>query len=145
MAKKSATLIEQGYRACKRCKGTGKRKGWSDTAMDYVPTTCDYCEGKGAVPPLDEQAIRAALKGRNGLRTSPPCGGRKRTLAECRAYYVWRLARFNGGVDMTMPMVAGLFAGDDAFLAEMNTLSETIATETFGTSYAAVRAWGRVL
>ena len=58
------------------------------------------------------------------------------------AYYVWRMARFHGGVDVTMPIMASLFAPKDkVLLATLDTLADVIAKESFGTNMAAARRW----
>jgi hypothetical protein len=128
---------------CKKCDGTGKRTRYSwETELE----TCRDCDGVGSFPPVDEQAIRDSLKSRKGaVRSTPPFGTTMETLHQRRCYYVWRMARFHGGVDMTMPMVASLWCGDDPMIDALNKLTDALAREAFGTDLQAARTWGRAL
>jgi len=80
-------------RNCTRCKGTGRG---SSTVGNY----CVFCKGTGTFEEPNYEEICKAIKGRKGLRSARPQAK--------RAYYVWRLARFHGGADVTMPMMAML-------------------------------------
>lgn len=56
-----------------------------------------------------------------------------------RAYYVWRMARFNGGIDMTMPMSADLVVRGDPFRAKLDALADAVAKRAFGLDMSAAR------
>lgn len=60
------------------------------------------------------------------------------------SYYVWRMARFHGGADVTLPIqaVCGL---DKRFADQLDTLVTRIAVETFGTGMKAAMRWGKAL
>jgi hypothetical protein len=117
-------------RDCKRCNGTGRSK--------YDDAECHACDGRGTFGPPDEQAIRTAVRGRKGLRSSP------RGLDD-RAYYVWRMARFHGGADMTMPVMAALLIDGDPYQEELDALADALAREYFGSDMRAALRWGRAL
>ena len=134
--------FELSPRHCERCKGSGIREPMfaGDTR-----SKCRPCDGAGTFQAPNEAEIRAAIiatrgKNKGKLRSSyssfknPP-----------RAYYVWRLARFHGGADVTMPVMADVLNGGDPFKAELDTLADTIARESFGTDLAAAFRWGRAL
>lgn len=141
MGKVWANMQRQGYRKCDKCDLTGLADSLSGKLE-----TCFECEGRGYFAPLDEEQIRADVKGRTSpLRSSAPHKARKMTVRERRAYYVWRMARFHGGADPTVPVVATWFCGDDAFGIELDTLAETLAREAFGTDMGAAYRWGRAM
>lgn len=136
----TAKLADGTARLCKRCK-KGRRVAW-----DGREETCRECDGTGYFTALDEAAIRLSLKSHKGaVRSTPPFGSQMGDNHKRRCYYVWRMARFNGGVDMTMPVVAMMWGGDDAYKAELDTLADTLAQEAFGTDMAGTTRWGRAL
>ena len=98
---------------------------------------CYTCKGKLIVDIPDFDKILEDIKGRKGLRSKRP--------ADARAYYVWRLARFHGGVDVTMPMMASVELGADPYKKELDSLSDTVAKSVFGTDMAAAYRWGSAL
>jgi hypothetical protein len=117
-------------RCCTICDGTGRSK--------YDDRECYSCDGRGTFGPPNEQAIRSAVRGRNGLRTSP------RGL-DTRAYYVWRMARFHGGVDMSMPVMAATLIHGDPYVEELDALADALAREYFGSDLRAALRWGSAL
>lgn len=125
-------------RNCTSCKGTGK-SSW----MDRV---CVSCNGTGTFSGLDIPAIIEAIKGRKGLRSKAPAYcGKDFTIANVRAYYVWRMARFHGGVDVTMPIVASTMVHGDPFIKELESVADAVAKRVFGTDLAAAYRWGNLL
>ena len=68
---------------------------------------------------------------------------RSKDLAAKRAYFVWRLARFHGGADVTLPMTAYDAVSHDPFKAELDLLAEHVAAHVFGTHMAGTVRWGR--
>ena len=55
------------------------------------------------------------------------------------------MTRFHGGADVTMPMMADLFCGRDAWRAELNAYAEALAIKVFGTDMAAAYRWASVM
>lgn len=107
---------------------------------------CYACDGKGWFSPPNEEAIRRLCFTKHGLRSTRP---RDTTETACghsqRAYYVWRMARFHGGKDVTMPVMAALDVRGDPYVKELDALADAVAKEAFGTDKAAAVVWGRVL
>jgi hypothetical protein len=127
------------YRDCTSCKGTGVNKAAVIQGVTYgVDRPCSSCNATGKFAAPDETAIREAIKGRKGLRSAAPKNNH-------RAYYVWRMARFHGGVDVTMPVMAQVYNHGDPYLDELDKLADTVAKESFGSNMAAALAWGRAL
>lgn len=129
-------------RTCKSCKGSGKyvSHGFTSANGDIYPeriTPCCACKGEGVFLPVDVDIILAQIKGRAGLRAKRP--------ESIRAYYVWRMARFHGGVDVTMPVVAMTEIHGDPFKPELDALSDVVAKTVFGTTMAAAYRWGALL
>jgi hypothetical protein len=62
-----------------------------------------------------------------------------------RAYYVWRMTRFHGGVDMTMPMMASVNCGHDPLIYELDAMADAIAQKAFGSNMRAAQRWTEVL
>lgn len=125
-------------RNCKRCGGTGKVE---DLLDKMNPRPCMCCGGLGVFDAPDENRIRLAITASSGKNKGKLRGSRPNEGG--RAYYVWRMARFHGGVDVTMPFNASLEIRGDAFEKELGSLSERIAKESFGTDMAAAYRWGR--
>jgi hypothetical protein len=141
---------------CTICKGVKTIHSDGFTSLEgkvYPPSDrpCISCESRGDFPPLDDAASLAiiqrivATKGKNKghIRASMTAPWRDGTVAEARAYYVWRLARFHGGKDMTMPMSADSVVRGDPFKKELDALSDAVAKHCFGTDLAAARRWGQ--
>lgn len=135
---------------CTKCEGKGSVHSnfanYDAASGTFSPgeKRCVYCDGIGTFPHVDIEPIRAAIfstRGAKRLRksmTSPP--SRKDTLA-ARAYYVWRLARFHGGADVTMPVVAMMLVEGDPFQRELDALADTVAREEFGSDLRGAARW----
>jgi hypothetical protein len=120
-------------RQCKSCKGS--RLAYH---LDGFPDRpCYSCEGKGYFEPLNIPSILQEIKGRKGLCSKRPKSD--------RAYFIWRLARFHGGVDVTMPMMAECAIHGDPFDKELDALADAVAKKVFGTNMAAANRWGKLL
>lgn len=138
---------------CTRCKGTGTRfsKGFTaDSGKVYPDRTnpCSYCNGRGAFPGVDVAAIGKLIQSRNGFRKSwpskmNPCRSSDTTVR--RAYYVWRLARFHGGADVTMPMTAMTVCEGDPHAKFLDLLADHVAKKVFKTDMAAAYRWRAAL
>jgi hypothetical protein len=129
-------------RACKGCCGSGRyrREGfvssYDGVLVPAVDRPCSSCDGKGSFMPPDEETIFTAIKGRKGLKSKKPEGNRE--------WYVWRMARFWSGLDVTMPICAMGAVSDDPFKDELTKFSEHAAVRFVGNSVAAVNRWGRL-
>ena len=150
-------------RVCKRCNGSKVtvRDAFTyhecDAAGNLTGRSHDYprrvdkcyaCDGLGDLPEPDARAICAAIAGRGGKSTTVsflPTKLCSKRPDDRRAYYVWRLARFHGGADVTMPMCATLDNGNDPWLPELDKLADAVAKQVFGTDLAAAHRWGRAL
>jgi hypothetical protein len=145
----STTTLPTGSetsRPCARCKGEGKVP---DILREGSLRPCRACEGTGSFAAPDVKALVDELFTKRGKKrsfrksyTSTP-GFKDHTKA--RAYYVWRLARFHGGADVTMPMTADMMVWGDPFKAELDALSEVVAKLVFGTDMAAAFRWAGAL
>jgi len=115
----------------------------------FADRKCYSCDGKGTFEAFDNAAILTAIKGRKeGTIKSSMVSYAKPNedkVFHSRCYYVWRLARFHGGVDMTMPVMASVFTQGDPFIAELDTLSDAVAQTCFGSNMKAAYRWGRAL
>jgi len=143
---------------CTKCKGTGELVfgGWARADGSTYPESrhkCSSCCGTGQFAPIDEKAILEAImatkgknKGKIRASMSSSDGFRKRGDATIpRAYYVWRIARFHGGVDVTMPIMADTLISGDPCKKELDALADKVAKEQFGSNMRAAIRWGRAL
>lgn len=142
-------------RVCLRCKGEGTvfRKGFTSLGGKVYPDqtdVCTGCEGRKTFAMFDKEAIlvtitttRGAVGGQRNLRKAWAGREHFRDHEVARQYYCWRLARFHGGVDMTMPMTAGLVMRADPFKPELDKLADEVAKTFLGTDLAGAARWGR--
>lgn len=142
---------------CTRCKGTGVRisPAWTADNGRHFPEqtyTCSACHGEKTFPGLDIPAIiELVMTGKGDKRRfrkswpskMSPWGNKNTT--ERRAYFIWRLARFHGGADVTMPMTAMDTTAGDPFKDALDALSDVVAKKVFGTDRAAAHRWGALL
>jgi len=133
-----------GYKPCAKCGGTGKSRLWDETAG-----TCVYCEGSGSFPPIDAKALVAAITTKGRLRKSKPRAPKNATLDELkqynRAYYVWRMARFHGGADTHMPIMAVVMIEGDPERSSLDRTADAVARRAFGSDLEAVKTWAPLL
>lgn len=126
---------------CTRCGGSGTHttKAFSYEGRHYPERTspCVWCDGRGRFMRPDLNTILEAIKGRKGLRSKRP--------AARRDYYVWRMARFHGGADVTMPVCASMDVNGDPFVPLLDVIADAVAKHVFGTDLAAAHRWGRAL
>jgi hypothetical protein len=132
---------------CERCRGAKITVRAAFTTQEGVTyprkeSPCFACDGRGDFPPVDVPAILEAIKGRKSgsLRSARP--NRKHGG---RPYYVWRMARFHGGADVTMPVMASIDVAGDPFVKELDMLADAFAKRAFGTHMAATHRWGHAL
>lgn len=143
--------------ACKGTKGAMSKEFCKQANGEYgyneheTWRKCHCCEGRGTFPALDKSGVDAILnailssKGpRKGkLKSSRPKYAR--TIEASRAYYVWRLARFHGGVDCTMPMCAEMDVRGDGERERLDYMSRLVAQANFGTARAGASRWMHAL
>jgi len=136
-------------RECLKCKGTGVYESFKGRKEK-----CYYCEGKGYLPsPLEQEELREILekitvkrRGKTSLRKSPPNNIRDRiSYKGARSYAVWRLARFHGGIDVTMPVCAMTDIYYDSYKDELDEIAGKVAKIFFGTDMAAAYRWGKIM
>lgn len=125
-------------RTCTHCKGSGKNTFYADKP-------CRCCEGTGSFEAPDLKGIVEGIvstrgKNKGRLLKSKPRVDHK-TAHGNRVYFVWRLARFHGGQDVRMPVMAYADIGGDPFSKELEALAEAVARRAFGTDRAAAYRW----
>lgn len=120
---------ESDTKPCTKCNGSGKG--------GILYPECPFCQGKGSFTKPDVVELCQLIKGRKGLRSARP--------KDNRAYYVWRLTRFYGGADVTMPMNAMYSIEGDPYQKELDAIAEAVANVIFGTDMAAAHRWGSAL
>lgn len=137
---------------CPRCEGSGRRILGAYTKVDGTKVeaidlgVCYICKGYATVQ-VDPDAIREAIKGRKGLRTAKPAPD---TFG---ASYVWRMARFHGGIDTTMPILCygdvgcgGILTPNARLMLDMlDMLADKAAKKYCGTDMAAAKRWKGLL
>ena len=115
---------------CGKCDGTGRSRSTS--------RLCPFCDGRGFFHTPDVPFLLQLIKGRKGLRSKRPEGSD-------RAYYVWRMARFHGGADVTMPMTASLAVAGDPYVPLLDVVADKVAERVYGTSRAGATRWANAL
>jgi hypothetical protein len=140
---------------CTRCNGKGTIfhrgfVGGSGTVYPDEDRKCSSCQGSKVFPEVNLKDVLMRIIAKQGknkgrVRASFPSPLRNEGIEAGRAYFVWRLARFHGGRDMTMPVVADMIIGGDPYREELDRVASEIAKLFFGTDLAAALVWGRAL
>lgn len=135
---------------CSACKGTGvfrnrKCAACSGSGKNSIDVTCLSCQGNGKLSvPTKDWVFSQLVKADGSVRSSAPAD--KTDVDKC-VKYVWRIARFHGGVDTHMPVMADLLAS--CFCKEtvsmLDEWASCLAKEKFGTDLAAAFIWGKVM
>ena len=145
---------------CKTCSGSGEYffKGFTSLEgkvyKDRVQP-CSSCEGRKIFPDLTDPdkhhldgSIHSSQGARKGLLKksfTSPYRSKSPTwehyIQECRAYYVWRMARFHGGADVTMPMTADMLLRGDPLKPQLDVLSDEVAKKSFGSNMIGAMRW----
>ncbi len=137
---------------CTRCEGKGtvtfKGFTYGETVYPDEAKTCSACQGRKTFPEVDVKDILSRIiakqgKNKDKLRAAYVSPLRSEGVEANRAYFVWRLARFHGGKDMTMPVVADMIIGGDPFKDKLDEIASALAKHFFGTDLAAALVWGR--
>ena len=113
---------------------------------------CLTCKGAAKVTVDREPILAAIFTSRGGtrrLRSAVSPAMRDVYGAE----YVWRMARFHGGADVTMPVTCfysvgchGIIdAGARAVLDVLDPIADEVAKEAFGTNLGAAARWAPLL
>jgi hypothetical protein len=137
-------------RSCDRCHGSGRIHSTWDVDEGPDGRECSRCKGRGTFPGLDLTKIIDALftkkgKSRSFRKSFPSKLDHFGDLFGARCYYVWRLARFHGGADVTLPMTADMVTRGDPFKKELDALADLVANRVYGTNLAAAYRWGGLL
>lgn len=133
-------------RQCGWCKGVG-----STESLRGMAHKCLTCCGVGSIARPDFKAIVDSL-----FTTRGPSRGFRKSFpfkahnpfeggSAAMTYKVWRLARFHGGADVTMPTTCELFTERNPWNDELDAFARIIAKLVFGTDMAATLRWGRML
>lgn len=113
---------------CTRCEGAGNSR--SDASRP-----CPFCDGRGRFGRPDVTHLVDMIKGRK------PGTLRSRRPDPDRAYYVWRMARFHGGADVTMPMNASFAVTGDPYVPYLDVVADKVAKAVYGTDLAGSVRW----
>jgi hypothetical protein len=130
---------------CTKCKGSGIRDAYKSLSGEILieARQCYRCKGAGKFEAPNWEAIKQALiitpkKGTPRLRSAKP-------KEDMRSAYVWRMARFHGGIDMTLPVMASMDIDGDPFVKQLDTFADYIAKTYLGTDLAGAARWGKAL
>jgi len=131
-------------RPCRKCGGNGRGR-WRE---------CPWCDGHGYFPTPRAHAeliaklitnSRTGRLRRSRPRYAPEDAPWEVKVAHRRAWYIWRMARFHGGADVCMPVMAMLDADGDPYIKELDKVADRVARAEFGTDMAAAARWGQAL
>jgi hypothetical protein len=135
-----ATLAESATLPCTKCEGTKLTRPIVIDETRTIPARqCPHCDGVGSFAAVDVPALLKLVKGRKPgtLRSKRPDAS--------RAYYVWRLARFHGGVDVTMPMQATFEVSGDPYIPLLDVVADKVAEAVYGTCRAGSSRWAAAM
>ena len=130
---------------CNACQGAGHTlsKGFTceKNGMRFPSTwrKCYACDGKGYFFAPDIFSLVEKVKGRK------PGKLRSKRPDDVRAYYVWRLARFNGGADVCLPMAAEMEISGDPYKPTLEQLSKIVAKSVFGSGNVGSARWQQAM
>lgn len=123
---------------CVRCKGE-KRSKIYDIFYD-----CHSCDKTGIVqrPSVDSiLSVIETTRGDKRIRSSLNSFKTEKT-----AYYVWRMARFHGGIDVHMPvMTFTTHSMPEPYLKFLDLFVDAVAVDNFGSHIKAALIWGNAM
>lgn len=134
--------------ACTSCKGAGYRlkDGFTynreDGKLVSYPTrweSCGSCNGAGWFHAPSVTQLIKQVKGRK------PRTLRSKRPDDTRAYYTWRLARFHGGRDVCLPMLAEVDIAGDPYRELLDQLAQVIAKAYFGSGNVGAARWQQAM
>jgi hypothetical protein len=125
---------------CRKCNGSKLTIREEFTSMDgkVYPRTekpCIWCDGVGHFTKPDLVELVAAVKGRK------PGTLRSKRPDDTRAYFIWRMARFHTGADVTLPMTAQMDIAPDPYRELLDFWAETVAERLSGHKSAGRARW----
>jgi len=143
ITKLAAQLEEQLDSAslpCRKCNGSKLTIREEFTSMDgkVYPRTekpCIWCDGVGHFTKPDLVELVAAVKGRK------PGTLRSKRPDDARAYFIWRMARFHTGADVTLPMTAQMDIAPDPYRELLDFWAEKVAERLSGHKSAGRARW----
>lgn len=117
-------------RPCNRCKGAGEHPNWKRET-----TPCTECQGTGQFTGLNPEIVKRIID--SVLVSRGPRKGKLLKSAPHidkgqRAYFVWRMTKFHGGIDVCMPMLASMMLEHDPFITELNEIAKRLARLVLG-------------
>lgn len=127
-------------RYCKTCNGTGLVRSFDDSFKE-----CRSCHGAAKYYAPDFSSLIKFIMGRKGLKSAAPTRWHFTFPSSARAFWIWRMVRFNAGLDVRMPCNASLAINGDPFYEELDKAAEYIAKRVYGTNIAGAHRWGRAL
>lgn len=134
------TLAESATLPCTRCNGSKLTRPIVIDENNTIPARqCPHCDGTGSFAAVDVPALLKLIKGRK------PGTIRSRRPDDSRAYFVWRMARFHGGADVTMPMTASLMVSGDPYVPLLDAIAEKVAQAVYGTDMAGAVRWAHAM
>jgi hypothetical protein len=134
-------------RTCTTCKGTGKTS-YDSTRVCYACGGVPEVHGFSASAVLDMVLTGKPDSANRKFRSAWPSKWnpwRTKDPVVRRAYYIWRVARFDGGADVCLPMTADDVTRGDPFKTELNLFAKVIAKKVFGSHMAGAYRWSGLL
>lgn len=122
---------------CTRCEGTTVLS--YPTMPDIAPRPCPFCDGRGHFDRPNVNSLVQLVKGRK------PGKLRSKRPDDSRAYYVWRMARFHGGADVTLPMQASFEVTGDPYVPYLDVVAEKVAQAVYGSDMAGALRWAHAM
>ena len=130
-------LHNTDYLPCTRCEGTTVLT--YPSMPDIAPRPCPFCDGRGHFHLVDVQFLIDRIKGRK------PGTLRSKRPDDDRAWYVWRMARFHGGADVTLPMTAAFAVTGDPYVPYLDLVAEKVAQQVYGSYRAGTIRWAQAM
>lgn len=132
---------------CTRCKGVGKVPSLAaimkEEGKENELRECYNCKGVGTFDRPDFDAIFDRIvttrKGKRSIRSTKPKD------ADDRTYYVWRLARFHGGIDVTLPVMATMGLNGDPYESALDEFASVMAKQFYGSDIVGAMRWRTAL